>query len=190
MIQTAILIYEGVELLDFAGPGEVFQVTRKDGEPLFQVYTVAATREPVTSQDFVTLLPEYTIETTPQPDLLLVPGGEVSNVIGNRPLMKWMKSAAESAQIVLSVCTGAFILAELGLLDHLRATTWRSAIDGLRKKAPVAEIVENTRFVDNGKIVTTAGVSAGIDGALHIVSRLAGEQTARETAGYMEYTGG
>lgn len=187
MLQTAILIYEEVELLDFAGPGEVFQVTRKDQKPAFKVYTVSASPATVTCQEFLHIQPQHTFETAPQADILLIPGGSTTRVTDDPKAMDWIRKAAGGAKIVISVCTGAFILAEAGLLDHKKATTWHRAIDQLRKKAPLTEIVEQTRLVDNGKIITTAGVSAGIDGALHIVSRLLGKETAAETARYIEY---
>lgn len=189
MLNTAILIYEGVELLDFAGPGEVFQVSKKEDKHSFNIYTVAPTLKPITCQEFLTLLPEFSIENVPQPDILLIPGGSTSNVIENQSLMNWIKSTADSAQVIFSVCTGAFILAEAGLLNHKKVTTWFKAIEKLRQKAPLSEVIENSRFVDNGKIITTAGVSAGIDGALHIVLKLIGKQAATEAARYIEFQG-
>jgi transcriptional regulator GlxA family with amidase domain len=179
---VAVFLYEGVELLDFGGPGEVFAVT--DG---FNVYTVAAGADPITSQGFVGVAPEFATADAPQPDILVLPGGLVGAPLADDGVIDWIRAAGERAEISLSVCTGAFLLAKAGLLDGLQATTWHGAIERLREFAPKTTVLEHTRFVDNGKIVTTAGVSAGIDGALHVVSRLMGEQTARETARYMEY---
>lgn len=180
---VAIVLYDGMELLDFAGPGEVFQAAGK----AFNVYTVAATSEPIVSQSFVKIVPEYTIETSPKPDILVIPGGNAANVARLAPLVEWVIRSAQASEVTLSVCTGAFVLAKAGLLDGLHATTWHGAIGRLRDAAPKATIHENVRFVDNGRYVTTAGVSAGIDGALHVVSRLLGEEQARSTARYMEY---
>ena len=179
---VAIVIYDGVELLDFAGPGEVFAAARS-----FQVFTVSASMEPINSQGFVQVTPGYDVSNSPKPDILIVPGGGTSQLLGSEPLMAWIKESAKDAEVVMSVCTGAFALAEVGLLDGQEVTTHYSAIDGLKKSAPKATVHENKRFVDNGKIITTAGVSAGIDGALHIVARLLGKQAAVSTARYMEY---
>lgn len=187
MLNAAILIYEGVELLDFAGPGQVFQVTKKADKPAFNVYTVAPTLNTIKSQEFVKVIPQYNLNTAPMPDLLVVPGGTTSNIIKNRAAMRWIRQVADSAQIVMSVCTGAFILAEAGLLDHKKATTWHNAIHRLREKVPSTEVIEHTRFVDSGKIITTAGITAGIDGALYVVSRLIDKKIATETESYIEY---
>ena len=102
-------------------------------------------------------------------------------------MIEWIRAAADDLEVALSVCTGAFLLAKAGLLDGLKATTWHGAIDNFREFAPHTTVLENTRWVDNGKMVTTAGVSAGIDGALHVVARLKGEEVAARTARYMEY---
>jgi len=179
---VAILVYPGVELLDFAGPGEVFAATGK-----FHVYTVSVDGEPVLSQGFVTVDPQFSIADAPAPDILIIPGGGIRNVLENAGLMAWIRSAAGTADHVLTVCTGAFALAEAGLLDGLRATTHHGSIDHLREKAPRTEVLEGVRFVDNGKFVTSAGVSAGIDMSLHVVGGLLGEETAVRTARYMEY---
>ena len=179
--KVAILLYPGVELLDFAGPGEVFSVAG------FEPYTVAATVEPVVSQGFVTVTPQYSIENCPAPDILVVPGGGVSRVTGNEATMRWIRETAAQADHVLSVCTGALVLAAAGLLDGLEATTHRSALEGLRRAAPGATIVEGRRWVDNGKILTAAGVSAGIDLSLHFVGRIRGPEAATQAASYMEY---
>lgn len=180
---VAILVYDGMEILDFAGPGEVFQASGR----AFNVYTVGAKRDPVVSQGFVTITPRYTIEEAPAPDILVLPGGGTGAVIKSPETMKWVGDSARKAEIVLTVCTGAFVVAEAGLLDGLDATTWHGAVDRFREAYPKTRVHGDTRFVDNGKFVTTAGVSAGIDGALHVVSKLLGEEKARATARYMEY---
>lgn len=183
--RVAILVYPGVELLDFAGPGEVFASAAHRGA--FEVFTVAATREPVVSQGFVEVTPQYSIADSPHPDLLVIPGGNAGSVIDNPELMAWVTKTAAKAEAVMSVCNGAFILARAGLLDGLEATTHWSSIDALRRAAPRTRVLDDVRFVDNGRVVTSAGVSAGIDAALHLVSRLVGEKTAKGTARYMEY---
>jgi putative intracellular protease/amidase/plastocyanin len=180
---VAILVFDGMEILDFAGPGEVFASA---GEG-FNVYTVAAKSAPILSQRFVTITPRYTIQDAPVPDILVIPGGGMRGVMQNAELMKWVGESARGAEIVLTVCTGAFVVADLHLLDGLEATTWHGAVDSFRSSYPKTTVRENVRFVDNGKFVTTAGVSAGIDGALHVVSKLHGPDAARTTARYMEY---
>lgn len=185
---VAIFLFPGVELLDFAGPGEVFAAaTDESGQNTFHVYTVAATREPLLSEGFVTVTPQYTIADCPRPAIIVVPGGNVSSPLGDPRVIEWIKRAAPDCDIVMSVCNGARMLGAAGLLDSLRVTTHHGAIANLRKAVPSATVLENVRYVDNGRIITTAGVSAGIDGALHVVDRLHGRSTAEQTARYMEY---
>ena len=188
--QVAIVLYEGVELLDFAGPAEVFKAAAGYGggsEAAFRVYTVAATRAPLKSLGFVTITPEFSIEDAPKPDIVVIPGGSSDNFIGNAPAMAWATRVMKESEVTMTVCTGAFVPAKAGMLDGLTATTWYGAIEGLRRQAPKASVQEGRRFVDNGHILTTAGVSAGIDGALHLVARLLGRAAADRTARYMEY---
>lgn len=182
---VAIFVHEGVELLDFAGPGEVFAAT--DRRRAFNVYTVAASQEPITSQGFVTVTPQYTISTCPPPDILVLPGGQTNIPLGDQRVMEWIKRSSKEAEVVLSVCTGAFLLAEAGLLDGREATTHWGSIAALKQAAPRTVVHEGRRFVASGKIVTAAGVSAGIDGSLHVVEKLLGQEAARSTARYMEY---
>jgi putative intracellular protease/amidase len=179
---VAILVYDGVELLDFAGPGEVFAAAGK-----FDVFTVAPTMSAVTSQGFVEVQPLYSVASAPRPDILIVPGGAAGNVISNAAVMSWIRSTAEGAEQVLSVCNGAMVLAHAGLLDGLEATTHHGSIAALRQHAPRTTVHGDRRFVDNGKVVTAAGVSAGIDMSLHVVSKLLGAGAASTTARYMEY---
>ena len=191
MRKIAILIFDEVEVLDFAGPFEVFSVAaRIMGEPpVFEVFTVAA-RDRVFTRGGLQVVPHFTLATCPQPDVLLVPGGW-----GTRPLLQdaavlgWITEQAAEVELLLSVCTGSLLLGKAGLLDGLRATTHHSAFDLLREHAPRTTVVEDERFVDNGRVVTSGGISAGIDMALHVVGRLLGEEHARATAAYMEYGG-
>jgi transcriptional regulator GlxA family with amidase domain len=184
---VAIVLYEGVELLDFAGPGEVFAAANVGGRPAFRVYTVATTKAPLVSQGFVKIVPDFTIEDAPHPDLIVVPGGSSGVLTNDARFMAWARKAFEGAEVSMSVCTGAFVLAKAGLLDGRVATTWFGAVERLRKAVPTATVQEGRRFVDQGRVVTTAGVSAGIDGALHVVARLLGRSVADQTARYMEY---
>lgn len=182
---VAIFVHEGVELLDFAGPGEVFAAAGRNGS--FNVYTVAASAEQIVSQGFVTIKPEHTIANCPPPDIIILPGGRTDVPLNNRDVIEWIKKSSRNAEVVMSVCTGAFLLAKAELLDGLEATTHWGSIDSLKQNAPRATVRENQRFVDNGKIVTAAGVSAGIDASLHVVDRLLGREAASKTARYMEY---
>jgi len=186
-MNVAIFIYDKVEILDFAGPGEVFASTWVDNDHPFNVYTVAADDKPILSQGFVTITPQYTIQNCPKPDIIVLPGGGVLKSVENEEVIRWVKECSESADVLLSVCTGARLLSKAGLLDNKEATTWYGAIESLREMTPKAIIHENTRFVDNGQVITTAGVSAGIDGALHVVRRMFGEDAALHVAKYMEY---
>lgn len=185
---VAIVLYEGVELLDFAGPGEVFDVAQTiDGQNGFNVYTVAASTEPIVSQGFVKVTPQYSFETAPKADIVVFPGGNVNNFLENKTAMTWAKAVSGEAEIAMSVCNGAFVLADSKLLENKKITTHWTAINGLRRQVPTATVLENVRFVDNGQIITTAGISAGIDGALHVVERLLGTPAAKLTAKAMEY---
>ncbi len=184
---VAIVVWQGAEILDFAGPSEVFASTRVDNKPAFLCYTVGITGEPITSQGFIKIDPEFSIDTCPQPDIIVLPGGGTSNALASPALIRWVKQAGAESEIAMSVCTGAFVLASAGLLDEKEATTYHSAIEGLRGFAPYTMVHEDQRWVDNGHVVTSAGVSAGIDASLHVVSRLHGKQTAQATADYMEY---
>jgi transcriptional regulator GlxA family with amidase domain len=180
---VAIFVFQGMELLDFAGPAEVFQAAG----PKFNVYTVAESMEPVVSQKFVKIVPQYSIQKCPKPDLLIMPGGDTSAPLGSPAVIAWVKQVSGEAEVTMSVCTGAFVLAKAGLLDGQPATTNWSQLGRLGKAAPDIQVRSKVRFVDSGKIVTTAGVSAGIDGALHIVDRLLGHTAAAFTARGMEY---
>lgn len=181
--KVALVIYDHVELLDLAGPGEVFAATGDH----FKVYTVAATKDPIVSQGFVTIQPEFSIADAPEPDILIVPGGGTRGVLESEAMMDWIAAAGRGAEVSLSVCTGAFILARAGMLDGAEATTFYAATDSLQRHYPDTVVHENVRWVDNGSVVTTAGVSAGIDGSLRVVAKLLGPDAAIETAAYMEY---
>ena len=187
--KVAILIFDGVEVLDFCGPFEVFAVTgaRSEEKP-FDVFTVAETAAPITARNGLSVNPNCTFADCPQADILIVPGG-----YGTRPLMHnqavldWIKAQANHAELVMSVCTGALLLAKIGLLEGLRATTHWGAMELLREVAPNTIVLPDTRFVDNGRILLSAGISAGIDLSFHIVARLLGRAVAVETARWMEY---
>jgi transcriptional regulator GlxA family with amidase domain len=186
---VAILLFPEVEVLDFAGPFEVFAVTDElRGYDTFNVFTVAETFAPLRARNGLTVVPDHTLASCPPPHVLIIPGGFGTRRVVTRPhLLDWVRQHAASAEIVLSVCTGSIVLGRAGLLDGLRATTHHECFDLLRAAAPRAEVVETARFLDNGKVLTAAGISAGIDCSLHVVERLLGAEAATATARYMEY---
>ncbi|QKZ14387.1 DJ-1/PfpI family protein [Spirosoma sp. KUDC1026] len=199
---VAILLFNEVEVLDFAGPFEVFGVTGRQAgqtrfsEPPFRVITVAE-RGPVYARNGLCITPTYLLDDHPQADVLVVPGGGGIQSDGtpygsrremnNPAVLAWVKRQAERTEIVLSVCTGSFILGKAGLLDGLAATTHYMAVDGMRRAAPQTELRPAERWVDNGKVITSAGISAGIDASLYVVGKLQGMEEATETARYMQY---
>ena len=185
---VAILLFEEVELLDFAGPFEVFSVAGREGA--FDVYTVAERTEPLRTRGGLTVVPDRALANLGKPDVFVLPGGQGARTAMRRDaVLKAARDASAHAEMVLSVCTGALILAAADLLDGPRATTHHSVLDDLAEMAPGTEVVANQRFVDTGSIVTAAGISAGIDAALHVVGRLEGHSLAQTTARHMEYTG-
>ena len=179
--KVAILIFDGVEIIDYTGPWEVF------GAANFDVFTVAEKRVPVTTAMGMTVLPKHTFADSPQPDVLVVPGGGVKAASGSAPTLKWVKETAARAEQTMSVCNGAFILASAGLLDGLSATTTSGNIARLKTEYPGIKVVDDQRFVDNGRIITTAGLTAGIDGALHVLSKMLGHGLAQRVALAEEY---
>jgi transcriptional regulator GlxA family with amidase domain len=186
---VAILLFEGVEVLDFCGPLEVFSVSGQEQSlPPFHVYTVAETAAPIRTINGLSVNPAFEFSNCPPPHILIVPGGQgTRKQIYNAVLLDWISDQAKQVELLISVCTGALLLGKAGLLDGLSATTHHSAIALLKEIAPKATVLENKRIVDNGKIVLSAGISAGIDLSLHVVRRLLGPELAAETAAYMEY---
>lgn len=186
---VTILLFDEIEVLDFAGPFEVFGVASKlqDNQP-FNVVTVATSRATIRAVNGLKLLADYTLEDCPLPDVLIVPGGFGTRKLLQQPtLLEWLRIKARSAEIVASVCTGALLLGKVGLLDSLRTTTHHQCLDELRANAPAAIVDPTKRFHDNGKVCTAAGISAGIDLSLHLVERLLGPEAAARTARHMEY---
>ena len=185
----AILIFDEVEVLDFCGPFEVFSVTAQTMQPApFAVYTVAEKAGSVLARNQLSVNPRYTIADCPQPDILLVPGGfGTRKEMHNEVLLEWIAGCAQRAELMLSVCTGALLLAKAGLLEGLTATTHHGAIDLLKRTAPNTTVVDDQRFVDNGRVILSAGVSAGIDMSFHVVEKLLGGEAALRTAKQMEY---
>lgn len=187
--RVALFIFDEAEVMDVAGPFEVFSVAgRRHGLEPFQVSLVAEKRMPVTLRNGFRVEPHATIAETPSPDILIIPGGMgTRREMHNQAVLEWIQRATPRAELVLSVCTGSLVLASAGLLDGMDVTTHHGAIDLLRETAPKARVREGVRFLDNGKVIVSAGISAGIDMSLHVVERLLGQEMAEETAGYMEY---
>jgi putative intracellular protease/amidase len=184
---VAILIFPGVQIIDYTGPWEVLGHAFVDNEPAFRIYTVAESTDPITTSMGMSVNPTYRFATAPKPDLIVVPGGNVDPQLSNAAVIGWLRDNARSAEVVLSVCNGAFFLAKAGLLDGLEATTFAGLIDELKEAAPKTRVVSDKRFVDNGKIITAAGLSSGIDGALHVIEKLFGKGTAQVAAVSLEY---
>lgn len=189
MRKVAILIFDDVEVLDFCGPFEVFSLAgRSLPEKPFAVFTVAETMRPVLARNGLSVNPNYTIAACPSPDILIVPGGYgTRRELHNQALIEWIREKADNAELIMSVCTGALLLAKAGLLTGLAATTHFGALDLLREVAPQTTIQPDKRFIDNGRVLVSAGISAGIDLSFHIVQRLLGYDVAAETARWMEY---
>lgn len=179
--RVAILLFDGVQIIDYSGPWEVF------GEAGFRTFTVAPTTSPVTTVFGQHVTADYTLANAPEAEVLLVPGGSVNKVHDDPTVIQWIHDRAAHSKVVMSVCTGAFLLAKAGLLDGLSATTFHNAIDALADEATHTRVVHDQRFVDNGRIITTAGLSSGIDGALHVVSKLRSPARARAVALNLEY---
>jgi transcriptional regulator GlxA family with amidase domain len=188
----AILVFPDAETLDFAGPYEVFSVASVIAEPKkssrFDVKLVAQNPGLVAARHGFTVQATHGFADLPRPDILLVPGGFGTRALVNDPAtIAWIRTAAENAELVLSVCTGSFLLAKAGLLEGLPCTTHHQSIARMREDFPGQEVHEHVRFVDTGRVISSAGISAGIDMSLHVVSRLHGITHAAMTARYMEY---
>lgn len=186
-----VVLFDDVDTLDFCGPLEVFSITgqRATGPVPFTVTTVAERQAPpVTTRSGLSITPYYTYRDAIQADILIVPGGLGARHERKNPAtLEFIKRQAADAELVVSVCTGALLLGAAGLLDGLRAATHHSALDELAEIAPGCTIVSDRRYVDNGAIITSAGITAGIDTALYVVQRLLGPEIANETAAHMEY---
>jgi transcriptional regulator GlxA family with amidase domain len=195
---VGILIFPDVEILDFCGPFEVFASAtlpaQTDDGPemrLFEVFTIAERSELVACRGGLLVQPNHTLDEHPPLDLVVIPGGYGTRREQENPvILDWIARQRRTGALTTSVCTGAFLLGAAGLLDGLRATTHWTTIDGLRAHLPTTNVLADARVVDEGEIITSAGVSAGIDMALHVVRRLHGDEVARRTARDMEYLTG
>lgn len=172
--QVAILIFDDVEVLDFAGPFEVFNVASQMIAPKpLDVFTLAKTDAPIKARGALSIIPHYTFQNCPTPDILLIPGGRGARVLmHDDESLEFIRGHAARLDYLLSVCTGALVLGKAGLLDGLRVTTHHDAFDELREVVPTAKIIEDERYTTNAKIWTSGGISAGIDMALHLLRQL------------------
>ena len=197
MKNVAVLIFDEVEVLDFCGPFEVFATAAlppesEGGEEtrLYEVFIIAEDRELVRCRGGLLVQPHYSVADHPPLDIIVVPGGYGTRQAQERPaVLDWIRRQRASEALTTSVCTGAFLLGAVGLLDGKKATTHWSTIDELRETYSTADVRDDARFIDEGEIITAAGVSAGIDMALHVVRRLHGDEVAKRTARDMEYEG-
>ena len=193
-LTVGILVFDQVEVLDVAGPFEVFTVTRLNKElrqeesSPFRVLLVSENMDQVSAAGGLRFTPDVTQDNCPELDLLIVPGGWGTRTqVKNANLLKWIANKSRRTRLTGSVCTGSSLLGEAGLLDGREATTHWRTFDFLRQAAPKAYIREDLRVTMDGSIFTSAGISAGIDMALHIVSYLFGTKTGEATALQMEY---
>ncbi|MFQ1682731.1 DJ-1/PfpI family protein [Pantoea dispersa] len=189
-LNVGIYIFDNVEVLDFCGPYEVFTCASRvhGGEnPLFNVFTVAESLNPVLARAGLSVKPDYTLSDHPQFDCLVIAGGVVSDELLKKNVIQWIDEQSKKVKIIASVCTGAFLLAKTGMLDGKSATTHWEDISDLRAMFPRISVAERLRWVDEGNIVSSAGISAGIDMSLHLVERLHGRVLAERTARQLEF---
>jgi len=195
-INVGIFIFDEVEVLDFAGPFEVFSRTRllkgaesrrsNDSAP-FNPFTVSIDTKPLTATGGLKIIADYTFNNFPKIDILIVPGGYgTRTLLNNEILLKWIKAVSDKANITASVCTGSLLLAKAGLLEGKRATTHWGAIEALKSISKDIQVITDRRVV-NDEIITSAGVSSGIDMAFMIVENLYGEEVASDTSKYIEF---
>jgi transcriptional regulator GlxA family with amidase domain len=189
VIAIAVALFEGVEELDFAGPWEVLSVWARTwpGDEV-SVFTVAETSEAVTCAKGLRVLPERTWESVGEAAVLVYPGGRgVMSQLGDERIRERLRRLAAAGTLMTSVCTGALVYADAGLLDGRAATTHWSAVEDLAQRGRDIEVKLDSRFVDTGDVITAAGVSAGIDMALHLVARLHSAERAREVRRHIQY---
>lgn len=192
--RVGILVFPQVEVLDFCGPFEVFSVTRlnesarREESSPFEVLLVAEAAEAVTATGGLRVIPDVTLDACPPLDVLVVPGGwGTRSEIKNERLLAWIKERGAAVETLTSVCTGSMLLGQAGLLDGRHATTHRRSLPSMRESFPAVTVEEKLHVVEDGLVLTSAGISAGIDMALRVVARYYGDEIARHTARHMEY---
>ncbi|MBT7204454.1 MAG: DJ-1/PfpI family protein [Deltaproteobacteria bacterium] len=186
-MNIGIYIYDQAEVLDFSGPFEVFSVANRLAKLGWSIWLIGVSENLVEARGAFKVMPHYSIQNVPALDLLIVVGGVHLEEVHKREVIDWITETAEKVQVVVSICTGAFLLAEAGLLDGLEVTThWEEILD-LQRNYPNLQVREGVRWIEQGKLFTAAGISAGIDLSLELVSKFAGEELAERTAQQMEY---
>ncbi|MDU2064254.1 MAG: DJ-1/PfpI family protein [Sporomusaceae bacterium] len=189
--QVGILLFDEVEVLDFAGPFEVFSLARQPKSEFqpFSVHTISEQGKMIKARNGLLVQPGFSFATAPKLDILIIPGGYGAEEIeiNNKNLIAWIQNQHKLGEITASVCTGAFLLAKAGLLDGKRATTHWMDLEQLAMDFPRIKVERNSKFVDEGQIITSGGIAAGIVMSLHIVKRLLGEEARQHTAKRMEY---
>jgi transcriptional regulator GlxA family with amidase domain len=186
-IPVAFLISNGAVVIDFTGPWEVFQdvmVPSRQDMP-FRLYTVAETKKPIRTSGGMQIIPDFTIANAPAPRVIVIPAQSAPSPA----VLDWIRKSSKSADVTMSVCTGAFVLAKTGLLDGKSATTYHGAFGRFAMTFPNIELKRGARFVENGNLATAGGLSSGIDLALRVVERYYGRDVAEKTAYNMEYQG-
>jgi len=189
---VGIFVFDDIEVLDLGGPFEVFSVAnrvvqRSGKEAPFQVITISSAAEQITARGTYQFVPSHTFANAPFVDIMIIPGGVVDQECKNPDVVKWITKTNTTTELTASVCTGAFLLAKAGLLCGLNVTTHWEDIDDLARDYPDLNVVCNQPWVDEGKIVTSAGISAGISMSLHLIQRLISKDTAITVARQMEY---
>ena len=187
-MNIGIYVYDQAEVLDFSGPFEVFSVANRLANLGWSIWLVAEKKSLVEARGVFQVKPHYSIQNVPELDVLIVVGGVHSDELRKTEVINWIRKTAEKTQITASVCTGAFLLAEAGLLDGLEVTTHWEDIPDLQRNYPNLQVRKGVRWIEQGKLFTAAGISAGIEMSLELVARLAGAELAERTARHMEYT--
>ena len=188
-MNIGIFIFDGVEELDFAGPYEVLTQWARQvaDEREIAVFTIARSPDPVRCSHGLRVIPDHAWRDAPPPDVLLFPGGRVSQLLEDEEVHDWLRGVRATGALMTSVCTGAHVYASAGVLANRPATTWFGAFDSLVEIDPTIELRPDERFVDSGEVVTSAGVSAGIDMALHLVARLDSSERAEAVRRWIQY---
>jgi putative intracellular protease/amidase/YHS domain-containing protein len=186
-IPVAFLISEGAVMIDFAGPWEVFQDVMIPGrrDHPFRLYTVSETTKPIHASGGMKIVPDYTLANAPAPKVIVIPAQSRPNAA----VLEWIRKATKNTDVTMSVCTGAFVLAKTGLLSGKSATTFHSAFNSFAMEFPDIQLKRGARFVENGNLATSGGLSSGIDLALRVVERYFGREMAQKTAYNLEYQG-
>ncbi len=188
-MKIAVVLFDGAEELDWAGPWEVLAAwSRQWPDDGVEIYTVAESLEPVTCAKGLRVLADYTWSEAPAPDVVVWPGGMGTRAqLGDLAIRERVRGLAAGGALMTSVCTGSLVYADAGLLDGRRATTHWGSLERLGELGEAIRVDDAARFVDEGDVITAAGVSAGIDMALYLVSRLHSPERAREVRRYIQY---